>query len=484
MPSVDDAMGLLCPPPLLELAEGCSHGPDPHTAFHHNPATPTDAPITPVCSGDGVDGRRVQVVYARSDDRPDRYPAEAANVSIHARVADAIVLESAREAGGERRIRFVHGANCGPITVANAVMSPAGDDSFTNTVTALRALGHNRTDRLYMVFLDAQPGFCGQGHMPSDERPGPENSANNGNRFGITASNCWNGNTAAHELMHNLGGVQLGAPHTSGAGHCTDEWDRMCYDDEGAPGVTTVCANSAHDHRFDCNHDDYFHTDPPGGSWLAGHWNTADNQFLLGAPGIRVRPSSGSSFGAESAWSNVRFHGSRGNFVADVTGDGRADAVAWNDDTLWVQAALLGGGFGAPAQWSDPVGAFHGNRGNFVADVTGDGRADAVAWNDDTLWVRQSTGGSFAAPTQWSDPVGAFYGSRGNFVADVTGDGRADAVAWNDDTLWVRQATATSTFSSPAQWAVPVSVFVGSLGNFVADVTGDGRADAVAWNGR
>ena len=39
---------------------------------------------------------------------------------------------------------------------------------------------------------------------------------------------------ALHEVTHTLGAVQNGAPHSSKAGHCTDEWDIMCYAD-GSP---------------------------------------------------------------------------------------------------------------------------------------------------------------------------------------------------------------------------------------------------------
>jgi hypothetical protein len=49
---------------------------------------------------------------------------------------------------------------------------------------------------------------------------------------------------------------------------------------------------------------------------------------------------------------------------------------------------------------------------------------------------------------------GAFYGSRGTFFADVTGDGRADAIAVNDDT---RNRAPPSASSSRA----PVSLSAG-----------------------
>src|SRR5262249_8017605 len=97
---------------------------------------------------------------------------------------------------------------------------------------------------------------------------------------------------AAHELMHNLGGVQLSAPHTSGGWHCIDEYDRMCYSDSpNYPAMVYLCSNAAHEQLFDCNHDDYYSTNPPGGSYPATPWNAANNQFLVA--------------GAQSVWGYV-----------------------------------------------------------------------------------------------------------------------------------------------------------------------------------
>lgn len=73
---------------------------------------------------------------------------------------------------------------------------------------------------------------------------------------------------------------------------------------------------------------------------------------------------------------------------------------------------------------------FQGSRGTFFADVTGDGKADAIAVNDDRIWFRRSNGSSFSLdkpnPNEQltSSP---FYGERGRFFfADVTGDKKAD----------------------------------------------------------
>jgi hypothetical protein len=107
--------------------------------------------------------------------------------------------------------------------------------------------------------------------------------------------------------------------------------------------------------------------------------------------------------------------------------------------------------FGPNEDWTQ--GAYFGTRGTFFADVTGDGRADAIVVNDDTVTVRRSTGTGFGPNEDWTQ--GAYFGTRGTFFADVTGDGRADAIVVNDDTVTVRRSVRES---SPATitwaWAI------------------------------
>jgi hypothetical protein len=56
----------------------------------------------------------------------------------------------------------------------------------------------------------------------------------------------------------------------------------MCYEDGPETVLQNVCPFT-HEQLLDCNGDDYFNTNPPAGSFLRSHWNTADNQFLDGA---------------------------------------------------------------------------------------------------------------------------------------------------------------------------------------------------------
>lgn len=192
---------------------------------------------------------------------------------------------------------------------------------------------------------------------------------------------------------------------------------------------------------------------------------------------VTARRSSGSGFLANETWTwDFPFYGDRETFFGDVTGDGKADALAVNATLPVTVRRSTGGDFSPNETWTDIP--FYGNKGTFLADVTGDRKADLVALNDYVgAMVRRSTGAGFSPNEQWTDIP--FYGSRGTFLADVTGDGKADLVALNDNAVVVRRSTGGG-FAPNEQWtSIP---FYGDTATFVTDVTGDGKADLVALN--
>jgi hypothetical protein len=80
--------------------------------------------------------------------------------------------------------------------------------------------------------------------------------------------------------------VQLSSPHSSGAVHCYDAYDIMCYEDggpyfsDGGP-LLSVCPKMPDGQDpWDCGGDDWYVVDPPGGSYLVDHWNVADSGWL------------------------------------------------------------------------------------------------------------------------------------------------------------------------------------------------------------
>jgi hypothetical protein len=181
--------------------------------------------------------------------------------------------------------------------------------------------------------------------------------------------------------------------------------------------------------------------------------------------------------------------------VADVTGDGKADAVVmYPTNGNWYVALSTGSSFIRDPNtwlWATGFGMSNGTEVDpMVADVTGDGKADAVVMfpSDGDWYVAPSTGTSFSvnqSTWQWASTFGmsnntAMY----PMVADVTGDGKADAVVMfpSDGDWYVAPSTGTS-FSvnqSTWQWASTFGMSTGEeVDPMVADVTGDGKADAV-----
>jgi hypothetical protein len=289
---------------------GCTHGPDAAppgrdvrrerslgelAASTTAAGTSTSALAGGVpCTGNGVTGKRVQAVYAFQPDRGDNYEEIAPFIRLWAGVVDEAFNDSAAETGGVRHVRFVTDPDC-TLDVAKVELSPTGVSSLAGTAADLAAQGFDRPDRKYLVWVDAYV-FCGVATVKPDDRPSLDNANNGDGQPGMVARvdrGCWGGvnpSTEAHELVHLLGGVQPSAPNANDNFHCTDDAEALCYDDDGvldglvwAHGrqvpLRSVCG-SAHERLLDCGHDDYFHTHPPAGSYLATHWNIAASSFL------------------------------------------------------------------------------------------------------------------------------------------------------------------------------------------------------------
>jgi hypothetical protein len=269
----------------------CTHGPDTPPAGlsvsrEIGPISPRAAQVAPqalpVCEGDGVSGRRVEVLYVHGS--VNRYAQYLETFRTLAEGVDTIFYESARETGGSRRVRYVtetvNGA-CRPVVRDVQIPDAAlNANDWAPLLNAVRAAGYTRTDRKYLQFVDARV-YCGIGGFAGDTRKSDQNRSNSGPEYARADSGCWNAGVAAHELGHTLGAVNNNAPNGSGYAHCVDEWDVMCYKDNASTVIQTRCPDRAHDQRLDCNHDDYYHTAPATGSYLATYYNVADSLFLI-----------------------------------------------------------------------------------------------------------------------------------------------------------------------------------------------------------
>ena len=284
----------------------CTHGPDPAPPGARSSntlrsiaelrATSARAPEeakSVTCDGGDSTGMRVAAIYAYPAGQPNRFNSVAPLIREWASLVDDVYYESARETGGSRSIRWLTEPSPGGacrIKVDTLALTATGDDSFGNTLTESAAAGNTSINRRYVIWVDGtnSASICGIAQFWHDDQPGQTNGNNggidpgNGTKSTRVDQECWGyGVVEAHELGHNFGAVQASAPNDSGGGHCVDEWDIMCYSDAPSfPTMQIVCDDTAHAFLLDCGHNDYYHTNPPVGNYLATHWNIANSNFL------------------------------------------------------------------------------------------------------------------------------------------------------------------------------------------------------------
>ena len=181
-------------------------------------------------------------------------------------------------------------------------------------------------------------------------------------------------------------------------------------------------------------------------------------------------------------------------FLADLTGDGRADIVAFGNDGVWVALNNGDGSFAAPRFVIANLGFNQGWRVDqhvrLLADITGDKKADIIAFGNDGIWTALSRGdGSFTDPHYVSAEMGVSKGWRPNVhprvAMDLTGDGKADVIGFGIDGVWTALSNGDGSFTGPNFVMADMGTAKGWDGNrhprFVADLSGDGKADLVGF---
>jgi len=141
---------------------------------------------------------------------------------------------------------------------------------------------------------------------------------------------------------------------------------------------------------------------------------------------------------------------------------------------IWIAACVAF----SPVAGSDPLCAAAG-----FADVNGDGRADAITVSSsrflqNQMIVRLSNGTALLPAEEWASTPTRRMVSTGNTVfyfADVSGDGKADAISIGASGASVSRSSGMG-FQPAEPWSEPLST---DYEVNVADVSGDGRADIV-----
>jgi hypothetical protein len=296
----------------------------------------------------------LRLVYAHPADVPNRFAAYSAMMQ-----GDAAALAGAvaTASNNTKSLRWDLGSACGPqyadiasVRLPQPASYYAVDDSNVRMARfehdLLAVLGPSAGRRDYVAYADELPSqAAGSADLVIDDRHGAVNDNNAGGRvavlWGQGAPDFLGGvgederrAAVLHEIGHLLGGVQLSAPHSTGAGHCTDGWDVMCYADGGPHDAqSTPCPGDQVHAAFDCNHDDYFDPSPAPTSYLGTHWNAYDSAFLCpiaecaplqAPPAATFRPTRTAQTGRRVVFDASGSQGAGGivDYRWDLNGDG------------------------------------------------------------------------------------------------------------------------------------------------------------------
>ena len=192
---------------------------------------------------------------------------------------------------------------------------------------------------------------------------------------------------------------------------------------------------------------------------------------------VYVALSNGSTFGAGQLWQGWWAHRGHVPTVGDFNGDGRDDIWAFTESEVYVGLSR-GYDFNGSVIVS-PFGATDSDDIGRVADVNGDGRADAVLFSADgtgDVHVMLSTGTGFAAKTKWHE----YFAPEGEtpMLADFNADGRADLVTFTQGMNGSQAIVALSSGASFVggsvwnSWFAPAGE-VPAIGRFNTDARAD-----------
>ncbi|MFI7481822.1 FG-GAP repeat domain-containing protein [Kocuria sp. M1R5S2] len=216
-------------------------------------------------------------------------------------------------------------------------------------------------------------------------------------------------------------------------------------------------------------------------------YGQADGTFT--APQLKIR-----NFGTAQGWNTAQHL----RTVADVDGDGRDDLVGFGNAGVLVSYAQPDGTFTPAVLKVDDFGYDQGWRvgqhPREVTDINADFAADIVGFGYSGVHVSAGLiNREFSDTTKRSDSYGYNRGWRVHqhprTVADVDGDGFADAVGFGDAGVYVSYFDTPSATFGPATLKVPnfgteQGWRVDQHPREPADANGDGRADVVGFGHR
>ncbi len=336
----------------------CTHGGD------YVGATPPEvAPaLYPGYSSPGIPcystGPYVHVFYGYRAGSSNRIATVGPRILETVSRIDDIFATAAAKDGAIRHVRWLM-SSCKLVISAVALPASVIDQENPGPIRSyLISQGLMSTAQKALMFTDdgetGCSGIAGIAEWNNDERTTSSNRNNQGAMLARVFGWCWSpvgyidvaSEVGAHELSHTLGAVGNTAPNSSyrtgGQSHCTDGVDLMCYDDGG--GEPRAVCPDAYPPTLDCNQDDYFNPSPPAGSYLASHWNIAQNQFLATAsPGsfqVPPRPKATLTSPSSSVVAGV--------VNASATAVAASDGAAVVQVEFWLGNDIVGTDSGPP----------------------------------------------------------------------------------------------------------------------------------------
>ncbi len=292
----------------VEASHFCTHGGDPvpHLPTGIARIASAAAPTMARCPGNGRGGKRIRVFYGYPDGTTNDVKTARPQIQEALAYADANLDAQTPGVDGQH-YRFWCKKASHPVISPLRLVAIGADNAFSvgDVATSLQqqiALGLGPVDYTngrfdMVVFVDHLSGVsapAGQATLWMDDGADPATNRNNQNwaKFAMVTFGyqpLTEAYIAQHEIGHNLGAVQDSAPHSSGAGHCFETADIMCYDDggpyfSGGGSLVNRCpAMPDGQSPWDCGNDDWYAAAPAPGTYLETHWNVADSGWLTKA---------------------------------------------------------------------------------------------------------------------------------------------------------------------------------------------------------
>ncbi|MDX2020052.1 MAG: FG-GAP-like repeat-containing protein [Deltaproteobacteria bacterium] len=199
------------------------------------------------------------------------------------------------------------------------------------------------------------------------------------------------------------------------------------------------------------------------------------------------------AFGAKDGWSSPQYT----RLVADITGDLRADIVAFGYAGVTVALGTPAGTFGAPFVTlptfggSPEAGGWDQSTPRMLADVTGDGYPDIVGFGKNGVDVAVNLGaGNFQAAVRWSNTFGSGAAAGGwgsqhpRALVDLDGDRKMDVVGFGYEGVVISLSSGLR-FGPPVlalrDYGVQAAWDTRNNPRLLGDANGDGRPDIVGF---